>query len=103
MNLAAGEIVNGAENVMAHPADRRPALGLSAREVEVIRLVADGWSNKQIASQLSLSALTVKNHLARIGRKLGAGNRAHIVAIACRGGLIAGVSASPDFLRRSAT
>ena len=51
-------------------------------------MVADGWSNKAIASQLSLSALTVKNHLARIGRKFGVGDRAHIVAIACRGGVI---------------
>lgn len=61
---------------------------LSRREVEVVRLVADGLSNKAIGQHLSLSALTVKNHLARVGRKLGTGDRAHIVAIACRGGMI---------------
>ncbi len=61
---------------------------LSRREVEVVRLVADGLSNKAIGEQLSLSALTVKNHLARVGRKLGTGDRAHIVAIACRQGMI---------------
>lgn len=61
---------------------------LSRREVEVVGLVADGLSNKAIGQQLSLSALTVKNHLARVGRKLGTGDRAHIVAIACRGGMI---------------
>lgn len=70
------------------PDPSNPSRLLSARELEVVRLVADGWSNKAIARQLSLSALTVKNHLARIGRKFGVGDRAHIVAIACRGGVI---------------
>lgn len=70
------------------PSEGNPARQLSARELEVIRLVADGWSNKSIGQQLSLSSLTVKNHLARIGRKLGVGDRAQMVAIACRAGLI---------------
>lgn len=61
---------------------------LSAREVEVLQLVADGRSNKWIGDQLSLSALTVKSHLARIGRKLGTGDRAHMVALALRAGVI---------------
>jgi DNA-binding NarL/FixJ family response regulator len=61
---------------------------LSSREIEVIRLVADGRSNKWIGEQLALSALTVKSHLARIGRKLGTGDRAHMVALAMRAGVI---------------
>lgn len=61
---------------------------LSAREIEVLNLVADGRSNKWIGDQLSLSALTVKSHLARIGRKLGTGDRAHMVALALRAGVI---------------
>jgi DNA-binding NarL/FixJ family response regulator len=61
---------------------------LSTREIEVVRLVADGRSNKWIGEQLSLSALTVKSHLARIGRKLGTGDRAHMVALAMRAGVI---------------
>lgn len=61
---------------------------LSAREIEVLRLVADGRSNKWIGESLSLSALTVKSHLARIGRKLGTGDRAHMVALALRAGVI---------------
>ncbi len=61
---------------------------LSAREVEVLHLVADGRSNKWIGERLSLSALTVKSHLARIGRKLGTGDRAHMVALALRAGVI---------------
>ncbi|MBX5446929.1 MAG: response regulator transcription factor [Acidothermus cellulolyticus] len=61
---------------------------LSSREIEVLRLVADGRSNKEIGDQLGLSALTVKSHLARIARKLGTGDRAEMVALAMRAGII---------------
>jgi DNA-binding NarL/FixJ family response regulator len=61
---------------------------LSPREVEVLRMVADGRSNKWIGERLDLSALTVKSHLARIGRKLGTGDRAHMVTLALRAGVI---------------
>ena len=61
---------------------------LSGREVEVLQLVADGQSNKQIGELLGLSALTVKSHLARIARKLGTGDRAEMVALAMRAGVI---------------
>lgn len=61
---------------------------LSGREVEVVQLVAEGRSNKEIGDQLRLSALTVKSHLARISRKLGTGDRAEMVALAMRTGLI---------------
>jgi DNA-binding NarL/FixJ family response regulator len=61
---------------------------LSAREVEVLRLVADGQSNKQIGELLGLSSLTVKSHLARIARKLGTGDRAEMVALTMRAGAI---------------
>jgi len=64
------------------------AAELSGREVEVLRLVADGQSNKEIGDQLGLSALTVKSHLARIARKLGTGDRAEMVALAMRAGVI---------------
>jgi len=66
------------------PAWRR----LSAREIEVLRLVAAGRSNNAAGQHLQLSALTVKSHLARIARKLGTGDRAHMVAVAMRAGLI---------------
>ena len=62
--------------------------GLSAREIEVLQLVADGQSNKEIGTALGLSALTVKSHLARIARKLGTGDRAEMVAVALRAGVI---------------
>ncbi len=68
----------------------RPQLPeLTQREISVLRLVADGRSNRLVGDELGLSALTVKSHLARISRKLGTGDRAQLVAIAYRGGLIA--------------
>jgi DNA-binding NarL/FixJ family response regulator len=62
---------------------------LSAREIQVLQLVAEGQSNKDIGVQLGLSALTVKSHLARIARKLGTGDRAEMVATSMRSGVIA--------------
>jgi two-component system nitrate/nitrite response regulator NarL len=61
---------------------------LTARELGVLKLVADGCSNRRIGELLGLSALTVKSHLARISRKLGTGDRAALVAISIRTGLL---------------
>jgi len=61
---------------------------LSSREIEVLQSVAQGHSNKGIGAELGLSALTVKSHLARIARKLGTGDRAEMVALAMRSGLV---------------
>lgn len=62
---------------------------LTQREVEIIQRVADGFTNKQIADALGLSALTVKSHLARVSHRLRAGDRAHLVLLALRAGAIA--------------
>ena len=61
---------------------------LSERELEVLRMVADGQTNREVGERLGLSALTVKSHLARIARKLGSGDRAQMVATAIRNGYI---------------
>ncbi len=61
---------------------------LSDREVEVLSLVAEGMSNKDVGERLGLSALTVKSHLARIARKLGTGDRAEMVVLSMRAGLV---------------
>jgi predicted ATPase/DNA-binding CsgD family transcriptional regulator len=67
------------------PARSQPQpAGLSAREVEVLRLVAAGRSNREIASVLVLSEKTVENHLTRIYAKIGAENRAAAAAFAIR-------------------
>lgn len=54
--------------------------GVSRRELEILRLVARGMSNKEIGGTLGISEGTVKNHLYRIMRKTGVGNRTEIVA-----------------------
>lgn len=61
---------------------------LSAREIEVLQLVAAGYSNKEIGETLNLSALTIRSHLTRIGGKLGTGDRAQMVARAMRARII---------------
>ncbi len=61
---------------------------LSSREVQVLQSVADGHSNHEIGEALGLSALTVKSHLSRIGRKLGTGDRARMVVLAMRAGVV---------------
>jgi DNA-binding NarL/FixJ family response regulator len=58
--------------------------GLSQREVEVLRLVAAGKSNRQIAQALTLSEKTVANHLTHIFNKTGVDNRAAATAFAMR-------------------
>jgi DNA-binding NarL/FixJ family response regulator len=64
------------------------ACELSPREVQVLQSVADGHSNHEIGEALGLSALTVKSHLSRIGRKLGTGDRARMVVLAMRAGVV---------------
>jgi DNA-binding NarL/FixJ family response regulator len=50
--------------------------GLTAHEVEILRLVASGLSHKQIAEQLVISRKTASNHVERIYAKIGVSNRA---------------------------
>jgi PAS domain S-box-containing protein len=61
---------------------------LSERELEVLRLAADGHSGPEIAVQLRLSPATVKSHFEHIYEKLGLGDRVAAVAYALRAGLI---------------
>ena len=62
----------------ATPADDASLPRLSARELQVARLVSLGMTNKQIAIQLKLSPNTIKRHLARILRRLGLGKRSAV-------------------------
>jgi DNA-binding NarL/FixJ family response regulator len=62
--------------------------GLATREVEVLRLIADGYSTGEIAVRLSYSERTVKNVLHDITTRLQLRNRSHAVAYALRQGLI---------------
>ena len=61
----------------------RHNLGLTRREQQLVQMLSQGFTNKEIASQLSLSEQTVKNHIHRMLRKLGASDRLGVVEL-CR-------------------
>jgi len=74
--------------VAAHIAEHLGDESLTAREVEVLRLVASGNRNKDIAERLFISEETVKVHVKHVMDKLGASDRTQAVAIAVRRGII---------------
>jgi len=61
----------------------RHGLGLTRREQQLVHMISDGLTNKEIAGQLNLSEQTVKNHIHRMLRKLGASDRLNAVEL-CR-------------------
>ena len=61
---------------------------LTPREMETLKLVADGKANKEIATALDISERTVKTHLAHLFEKLGATSRTEAVKVATRRGLV---------------
>ncbi|MDP9021767.1 MAG: response regulator transcription factor [Actinomycetota bacterium] len=67
---------------------RRGPAALSPRELEVLRLVASGWSTRDIAEQLFVSVSTVRNHIQSTLRKLEAHSKLEAVATAVREGII---------------
>lgn len=94
-HLPAEDIVNsvrmvgmGMKVTTASPTARTTPGGLSARELEVLRLLASGSTVTEIAGQLYLSVYTIKDHTKSIYRKVGARNRADAVLRAERLGLL---------------
>jgi DNA-binding NarL/FixJ family response regulator len=61
---------------------------LSSREIDVLRLIADGNANKEIANKLCIADETVKSHIANILAKLHANDRTHAVTIAIKRGIL---------------
>jgi DNA-binding NarL/FixJ family response regulator len=74
--------------VPAQRGDAPPTPMLTERELQVLRGMADGYSNAEIGKQLYVSEDTVKTHARRLFRKLGARDRAHAVAAGFRAGLV---------------
>ena len=70
------------------PAARDYFSALSERELEVVRLVAEGLSNKEISTRLSLSDKTVKNHISHILAKMNLTARTQVAVHALRAGLV---------------
>ena len=63
-------------------------IDLTVREREVLLLLAEGMTNKQIGKQLHLSPFTVRHHVSQLIKKLGVANRAAVAARATQFGLI---------------
>src|SRR5439155_10086627 len=85
-----GDAVESVLGAAGHRVSRRregPA-GLTAREVEVLRLAARGLSNKDIASRLVISPKTVANHIEHIYTKIGVSSRAMASFYAMQNGLL---------------
>jgi DNA-binding NarL/FixJ family response regulator len=74
--------------VAARLAEHMGEEGLTARELEVLRLIRDGHRYKQIADKLGIAETTVSFHIQNLVQKLGANDKTHAVAIAIRRGLI---------------
>ena len=75
-------------DIAAQLAEHAADDALSARELEVLRLIAAGNSNKRIASQLAIGEATVKSHVTNILSKLGANDRTHAVTLALKRGIV---------------
>jgi NarL family two-component system response regulator LiaR len=82
---------------IAQPADLKPAPeALTARELAVLRLIAQGLSNQEIADELSVSEATVRAHVSRILGKLHLASRTQAALYAVREGLTAEDAPSPE-------
>jgi DNA-binding NarL/FixJ family response regulator len=73
---------------VSHQSQSNQIEALTPRELEVLRLLAQGLQNKEIAAELVISERTVKFHVSSIMGKLGAGNRTEAVTLAAQQGLI---------------
>jgi DNA-binding NarL/FixJ family response regulator len=74
--------------VVAAPEERDALASLSDRELQVVRLVAEGLSNKEISARLTLSDKTVKNHISHILAKMGLTARTQVAVYAIRAGFV---------------
>jgi DNA-binding NarL/FixJ family response regulator len=83
---AGGRVIPGP--MACERSEAAPARALTARELQVLQLVAHGNTNSQVAVHLSIATHTVRMHLRGILRKLGANHRTHAVAIAVALGIL---------------
>lgn len=74
--------------IAAQLADRLRKAELSPREIEVLKLIAHGLSNKEVASQLGVTEATAKKHMTGVLTKLGAKDRTHALRLGLERGII---------------
>ena len=85
----AGKVIDTLRQTTPVDATGRPSLDmLSKRELEVLRLMRDAPTNPQLAAMLFVSESTVKTHISRLLMKTGSHDRAQLVALAFRSGLV---------------
>lgn len=75
-------------DIAAEIAEHATDDALTPREIDVLRLIAGGNANKEVAAQLSVTEETVKGHVKNILAKLGANDRTHAVTIGLKRGII---------------
>jgi DNA-binding NarL/FixJ family response regulator len=75
--------------VASHLAERMSHRSLTARELEVLRMVAKGWGNKEIANALNIAEITVKLHVSHVLEKLNVKDRTEAATAAVQRGIIA--------------
>lgn len=80
-------VAKGLMRSLRAPTGREPAADLTERELEILRLVAAGQANKEIAAQLVISERTARTHVSNILRKLGLASRTQAALWAVREGL----------------
>lgn len=82
------KITHVLQRSMLEPAASDPSDNLTSREREILQLVAEGYSNKELCTRLGISLRTVENHRHNLMRKLGAHNSADLTREAFRMGLV---------------
>lgn len=87
-SMTAGLVVGVRTDVRDNREEKRDSSGLSERETEVLRLLAAGHTNQEIADRLYLSIKTVETYKARLKEKLGIKGRAQLVRYAINTGLL---------------
>jgi DNA-binding NarL/FixJ family response regulator len=91
-----GAALRGILAATARAGGERPSDRLSPREVEVLRQLALGYTNKEIASRLELSVKSVETYRARVCQKLGLSGRAELFRYALENGMIVPDKASAE-------
>ena len=102
--IVRGTVFHCLADPAARPGQAAPELGLTHRELQILRLVASGAPNSRLAHQLSVTEQTVKFHLSNIYRKLGVANRTQASHFAYVHGLVepVGAPAVQDVAMRAA-